>query len=112
MVELVYFGEELCERAPGAIGCLYHDAGKEWVPGMQVFELIRLNMPLTIRPATESEMKRAEALAALYEIGKQIGDKIEHILDQESPEVISEAKQKLAQQFFAGNTPAVLLDKA
>lgn len=111
MVELVYFGEELCERAPGVVGCLYHGTTKSWVSTMEVLETIRLKMAVQIRPASESEMKRAEALAAMYEIGQQIGEKIEQLLDQEGPEAAQEVKDRLAQKIFESDVPTPLLDK-
>lgn len=111
MDEIVYFGDELQKRAPGAVGQLYFGGTPEWITADDVIEAVKRKIPVCIRPATESEMKRAEALAALYEIGQQIGQRVGQLLDQETPEDIQKAKARMAQTLFAANTPANLLDK-
>ena len=82
MIELVYFGHELAKRAPLAAGVIYSAMHKEWITVMQAVEAVELEVPISIRPATESEKKRVESLAALYEIGEQLGERVKSILDE------------------------------
>jgi hypothetical protein len=85
MIELVYFEGEHYKRAPGVVGRIYNAVGKEWITTEQIVEAVQLKMPLTIRPANDSEMKRLEAVVAMYEIGQEIAKKFAHILDQDDP---------------------------
>jgi hypothetical protein len=100
MVELVYFGSGLCNRAPDVLGRMYSATGKEWVANMQVVEAVKLGITVTIRPATDAERKRAEALTALYEIGQQIRQRVDNILEQDTPESAQEARQSMAAEFL------------
>lgn len=111
MVELVYFGEELCQRAPGIVGSLYHGSSKQWVSALEAVEAVKAKFPIVIRPATESEMRRAEALVAMHDIGRQIGEKLNQLLDQETPEEVQKAKDVLRTHLAAIDTPPQLLDK-
>lgn len=91
MVELVYFGEELAQRAPLAAGVIYSAMHREWITAMQAVEAVRLAIPISIRPATEAEKKRVETIAALYEVGAQLGERIKSILDEHQEAAIPPA---------------------
>jgi hypothetical protein len=105
--ELVYFGEEYAERAPAVMGNVFSSITQRWVSAEEFVETIRLRIPLLIRPATESEMNRAEAATAIYEIGQQLGQKIDRLLDQHAPESVQTLKDKLAEC----DPPLDLLDR-
>lgn len=91
MIELVYFGEELAQRAPLAAGVIYSAMHKEWITAIQVVEAVRLELPLSIRPATDAEKQRVETIAALYEVGAQLGERIKLILDEHQEIVVPPA---------------------
>jgi hypothetical protein len=86
-MQVVYFPEDLSARAPEVMGCLCATPGNEWVTLLDVVAAIQRREVVTVRPASESEMKRAEAYVALYEIGAMIGEKMNTLLDQAEPNV-------------------------
>lgn len=97
MIELVYFGNELAQRAPLAAGVIYSAMHREWITAMQVVEAVQLEMPLSIRPATADEKKRVETIAALYEVGAQLGERIKSILDEHQEIVVPPAPATASQ---------------
>ncbi|MFC0131398.1 hypothetical protein CR105_03050 [Massilia eurypsychrophila] len=111
-MQVVYFSQELQARAPGVLGCLFNEDTKGWVSLIDVAAAIERRENVTVRPATETEMKRAEAVAALFDIGVQLGQKVEALLDQETPEVVRgtiTAIREAMESVEAG--PADLLDR-
>ncbi|WUR14718.1 hypothetical protein E7V67_006305 [[Empedobacter] haloabium] len=89
----VFFPEELNDRAPNVIGHFCADPGHEWLTLLDIVDAIRRGEEVTIRPATDSELKRADAYISLYEIGTMLGEKLVTLLDREDPGV---ADAKLA----------------
>lgn len=87
-MNFVYFSEELEARAPGFFSSLCEEPSGEWSSLHDVVAAITRREPVSIRPATESEMNRAEAFVALFEIGLMLGEKLETLLDQNAPEVV------------------------
>jgi len=96
MIELVYFGNEHRERAGDAVGSVYNSADKEWITPLQVVEAIKLRMAVSIRPATETEMKRMHEHVALYEIGRQLEIKVGHLLDRDAAHIPVEQTERQA----------------
>lgn len=80
-MEIVYFSEEIQERAPAELGGLYNEATRDWVTIDDVAEAIRRRENVSVRPATPSELKRAEAIAAMFHIGLMLQQKIGTLLD-------------------------------
>lgn len=87
-MQVVYFSQELQMRAPAALGCLYHEATHSWVTLLDVENAIKRREEVTVRPATASELKRAEAVVAMFHIGLALHEKIGALLDQDAPEVV------------------------
>ncbi len=83
---VVHFPEELYARAPKAIGRLCLAPSNEWVSLITVAEAVDRGETVTIRPASENELRRADAFVSLYEIGLAMGEKIGILLDKESPD--------------------------
>ena len=88
-MQAVYFGQELNKRAPDIVGCLYLDSGAQWVTLVDVVAAMDRGETISIRPASDAEMKRAEGVVALYEIGQQISAKIGQILDGKPKEALA-----------------------
>lgn len=111
-MNVVYFSEELANRAPGHIYPLCEEPSGAWVSLVDVVEAIRRREPVTIRPATEGEMRRAEAATALYEIGLLLSEKLNTLLDQQSPKVFAGAMTALRDAMESEPIlPSVLLDR-
>lgn len=88
-MQAVYFGQELNKRAPDIVGCLYLDPAAKWVTLFDLVAAMDRGETITIRPASQSEMKRAECLVALYEISWQLGAKIGELLDGKPKEALA-----------------------
>jgi hypothetical protein len=111
-MQVVYFSQELQARAPAVLGCLYDEATKNWVTLFDVAAAIERRETVAIRPATESEMKRAEAIAALFDIGVMLGQKVEALLDQDTPEVVKGKITAIREAMESVDTgPPELLDR-
>jgi len=114
-MNLVFFPEELNERAPLAMGVLAAPAGG-WANVCDIFALLREGEPISIRQASDSEIKRAEQLVAIYEIGKELAARHTALLDAEPVEV-QQACLTAMRDALEGipnhglQIPAVLLDK-
>lgn len=83
---VVHFPAELQERAPKAIGRLCEAPSNEWVSMIDVAKAVDRGELVVIRPASEDELRRADAFVSLYEIGLAMGQKIGILLDKESPD--------------------------
>lgn len=86
-MQVVYFSEELSARAPETVGCLCAAPSGEWVTLLDIVSAIRRRETVSIRPASEREMQRAEGYVALYEIGMLLAEKMESLLDQEASDI-------------------------
>lgn len=85
-MQAVYFPEELNARAPHAIGQFAEIPSTKWLTLVDIVEAIRRGEAITIRPASDSELRRAEAYIAMFEIGAALAEKMHSLLDQETPE--------------------------
>jgi len=85
---VVHFPQELHTRAPEAIGRLCVAPSNEWISLVAVAEAVNAGETVLIRPASEGEMRRADAYVSLYEIGLAMGEKIGILLDQEPQEEV------------------------
>lgn len=90
-MNVVYFGQEFHQRAPDAIGCLCVEPSTEWVSLLDICAAMARGEVVTIRPASEGEMKRAEMLVSIHEIGMQMGMKITELLDGKPKEAMAAA---------------------
>lgn len=88
-MQAVYFGQELNKRAQEVIGCLCLEPNVEWVNLLDVVAAMDRGETVTIRPASVGEMKRAESLVSLCEIGEQLGAKIGELLDGKPEEALA-----------------------
>lgn len=83
-MQIVHFPEELQARAPDIMGRLRVAHSQKWVTPADVVAVINDGQTVTIRPATEVELKRAEAYMALYGIHTQLGAHVGNQLDPAS----------------------------
>lgn len=88
-MQVVYFDEELVEQAPDVLGLFYVEPSGVATDLRQILEAIRNHEIVEIRPASKSELKRAEAMIALYELGAQVGAKIGQLLDGRPGEALT-----------------------
>jgi len=111
-MKVVYFSEELAERAPAVMGCMCAAPSGAWVTMADVIGAVRRREEVVIRPASESEMRRAEAFVALFQIGEMLSEKLVTLLDQESPAVAA-AKITELREAIEGveHGPTELLDR-
>lgn len=114
-MKMVYFGEELCERAPHLMGALLTEPGTQWVELPELVAALRRGEAIEIRQATETEMQRAEGAVALYEIGRQLGFTVSALLDGKEEKVktgvVTEIRDALESALDIGEVPTDLLDK-
>jgi hypothetical protein len=85
---VVHFPQELHERAPDAIGRLCVAPNAIWTSLVELAAIVNRGEIVTIRPASDAEVRRAEAYVSLYEIGQAMNEKIGALLDKESPEAV------------------------
>lgn len=71
-MQLVFFGSELNQRAPEVVGVFYEPTLPMWVSLQEALGVLMAGHSVSIRPATETEMKRAERLIVLHEVGFQM----------------------------------------
>lgn len=111
-MQVIFFSQELAARAPAAVGCLFDEGTKNWVTLFDIAAAIERRENVTIRPASESEMKRAEAVAALFDIGVMLGEKVAALLDQDTPEVVRQKITAIRDAMESVETgPPELLDR-
>lgn len=91
-MQIVYFPEQLHLRAPTVMGVLCDAATNSWMTLLDVADYIRAGETVAIRPASPTELQRAEGRVAIYEIGVQLGEQVAALLDEEPRD---QAEQKL-----------------
>ena len=91
-MNLAYFPEEFHQAAPTILGHFCQEPNGDWLTLVEVVETIQAGHTVTIRHATESEMKRAEAFVALYQVGQELAAKLGAVLDLHPPEKVDAAK--------------------
>ena len=119
MKEFIYWPEQLNQAAPQLFGVLSSAAPFQWVGLVDVAGCVTAGEQVLIRPASAAEVKRAESLIALWDIGARLGQHIENLLDQHGQEAVIEAKLGLHDAFVSQpsqpgqfNDPAILVDVA
>ncbi|MYN45930.1 hypothetical protein GTP23_12815 [Pseudoduganella sp. FT93W] len=86
-MNVVYFPDEIAERAPDIFSSLCIEPSGEFLSIQELIAAIVRRENVNIRPATETEIKRAEAYVALFEIGMMLGEKLNTLFDQDAPNV-------------------------
>jgi hypothetical protein len=71
-MELVYFNEELCRRAPGFMESLLIKYEDRWARISDLETALERGETVTIRPATAFENEYVEELIALYEVWEEL----------------------------------------
>lgn len=82
-MEFVYFGDDLSRRAPGLMGQLYCAQTNKWVTFPHVVGQIENRQLVTVRPASDTEIQRAEGIVALSQIWRQMNCKLAELLDHD-----------------------------
>lgn len=90
-MDFVFFGQELPERAPATVGHVFDVEGNQWSSMLDVVVALLAGQNVSIRQATESELKRAEALIGLRDAGYHIAHCVHHLLEQDGPDVVTGA---------------------
>lgn len=75
-MKAVYFGRSLVHNFPGAFPCLCMEPEVRWVGVQDLLDAMERGEAVSVRPATWSELQRAEELLALAEIGEELSRKI------------------------------------
>lgn len=91
-LNLVSFPDEFIQRAPGFFNHFCIEGTGEWISLEEFIHFLMARFNVSIRPATETEVGRAEQLAALYELGQQLGARLDAVLDMHPPAQAEEAK--------------------
>lgn len=81
-LQLVFFGNELHQRVPSLIGIFYRPETSEWANLEEVMALLANGHSVSIRPATEAEMARAEKRVVLIEMGYHLGKATAEALEE------------------------------
>jgi hypothetical protein len=101
-MKVVFFPEELNARAPHAVGILAEEPSAKWLTLVDVIEAMRRGETIAMRPATQSEIKRAEAYIAMFEIGAMLAEKMHTLLDQEPLETATAKVAAMGQLLGSG----------
>ena len=91
-LNLVSFPDEFIVRAPAFFNHFCIESTGEWISLLDFAQFVADRLNVNIRPATKTEVARAEELAALYELGQQLGAKMDAILDRHPPAQAEETK--------------------
>lgn len=114
-MEAVYFGFEFQKKAPEVFGHMCRAPSGEWVTLGDVAAAIESGETVTVRPASKSEMRRAEDFIALIEVGKQLGAKLGSLLDQYAPKeatgAVTEIRDAVESSLSGHMIPTDLLDR-
>lgn len=90
-MEFVFFGAELPDRAPDVIGHVYEVESGQWASMLDVTVALLEGKNVSIRQATESELRRAAALIGLQDAGYNIALCVHQLLEQNGEEAVSAA---------------------
>ncbi|NHZ35343.1 hypothetical protein [Massilia rubra] len=82
-MKVVYFPDENSSRAQTAVGAMFASPQNKWVNLLDLIATIESGETVEIRPASEAEIKRADAYVALHQIGVMLGEKLDAILEGE-----------------------------
>ncbi len=91
-MNLVYFPEEFHQAAPAILNYFCQEPNGEWMDLVDVVKVIQTGEQITIRHATETEMKRAESFVALYQVGQELAARLDAVLDMHPPAQAEAAK--------------------
>lgn len=67
-MQLVFFGNELNQRAPDLVGVFYEPQRGIWANLQEVIDVMSAGHAVSIRPASQEEMQRAEKRIALLDL--------------------------------------------
>ena len=108
-MQLVHFPEAFHQAAPAIIGHFCVDPTGDWLTLGEVILVIQAGHTVTVRHATDNELKRAEAFVALYQVGQQLAAKMNAVLDFHPPEKAAEAKAAFEDALSVdGHLPGIL----
>jgi hypothetical protein len=112
-MEFVFFGEDLPNRAPDVIGHVYDVEGNQWASMFDVILALMEGKKVSIRQATETELKRAEALIVVQELGYNIALCVHQLMEQDGPDAVDAALNHVRGVFESADdgVPYQLLDR-
>lgn len=112
-MNFVYFGQDLNRRAPDLFGHICNDPMTQWVGLLDISAALQSGHSVSIRHATESELKRAEALIALRNVGEEMARSIHQLLDEHPAAVATAAMTRIrdAIESVEDTVPYQLLDQ-
>lgn len=112
-MQVVYFPEALCDSVPGGALSYFYTAPDNLPANMvDIVRAIQRGEVVTIRPATETELNRAEAIVALVQIGGMIAEKVGVLLDQDPEHVLTGRLTEMREAMESSvRQPPELLDR-
>ena len=113
MLKAVYFPEEMCDRLPQPYRLSYFYAypDNRGITLTDIVKAIQAGELVMIRPASETELKRAELQNVGYEIGQALFAQQAGLLDQEPEEVVKGRATQLRAALESVDRPTELLDR-
>lgn len=119
MKEFIYWPEQLHNTAPQLFGLLSSASPFQWVAMQDIAGCVVNGEAVQIRPASANEIKRAQSILAMCEIGAKLGEHIENLFGQHGDEAVAEAKLGMYDAIISlpgnpgqFNDPAVIVDVA
>jgi hypothetical protein len=110
-MELVHFGEDLKARTNGFIGTTLLVSEYRWISDQEMFSLLKDESDVKTRAASSSERKRAEAMADLYELGRQMSDKMRQVYDYLPADEMEKLIRTVSFALTSVEPPVLLLDQ-
>lgn len=113
MLKIVHFPQEVCDRVPQEYRLSYFFAypDNKGLSLVEIVNAIQSGVEVSIRPASLSELKRAEMYNVSFELGKQLFATQAGLLDQEPPEVIVGRTTQLREALSTVDRPIEILDR-
>lgn len=104
----VFFNEELHARAPTSVGTILADDGR-WIGLAEVADAMRAGEVVTIRPASACELRRAEAIVEVVEIGAKLAGHLQILYQNKGQDAVDDAICNLHQAVTAVNFAEIAL---
>lgn len=82
-MNVVYFSDELTERAPEVVTSLYEECTGLPVLMEEIIGCVMRREPVSIRSATEAELVNLDTYVSIYEILKMLGSHLQDTVESD-----------------------------